>query len=251
MSDIERDNTCDTSIERVEPNDTVETNDLIDTTDLTEPAEQIETTDSTESSEYSETCETSSMSIPFSSRTYDTPKCRSHCSNMMFSHIFIIIPCVWWIYIDAPDTEASVIYSKIMAIIMTTSSIFSCIYHYYYECILCYTEQTYNAFAIISLNIYMFLRNVSIIYILPGGILLFALKKYLQFCNSDTLEHYETYHPFCHYIGGLYIYYCVWCLQNAQQNMYNIDVRNVIFNDAYSGINYPALEKNTLTCMFL
>ena len=254
MSNIEQNNTCDAVIESVETNDLidttepVETNNHNETNDQTETNEQVE---STESSEYSETNETTSMSIPFSSRTYDAPQCRSHCSNMMFSHIFMIIPCIWWIYIDIPDTDASVFYSKIMAIIMTASIIFSYIYHYYYECILCYAEQTYIAFAIISLNIYMYLRNVSILYILPGGILLFALKKCLQFCNSDTIEHYETYHPVCHYIAGLYIFYCVWCLRNAQQTIYDTDFTNVIFNDAYSGMNYPALEKDILACTFI
>ena len=239
------------STEQVETTETTEQVETTETTEQVEPIESAEDVESTETSEYSETCETESMSIPFSSRTYDTPRCRSHCSNMMFSHVFMIIPCIWWICIDVPDTDASVFYSKIMAIIMTASIIFSYIYHYYYECILCYTEQTYIAFAIISLNIYMFLRNVSILYILPGGILLFALKKCLQYCNSYTIEHYETYHPICHYIAGLYIFYCVWCLQNAQHNMFTIDIKNVLFNDVYSGINYQKLDPNMLACMFL
>ena len=237
--------------EQVEPIESVEDVESTETTEQVEPIESVEDVESNETSEYSETCETASMSIPFSSRTYDVPHCRSHCSNMMFSHIFMIIPCIWWICIDVPDTDASVFYSKIMAIIMTASIIFSYIYHYYYECILCYAEQTYIAFAIISLNIYMLLRNVSILYILPGGILLFALKKCLHYCNSDTLAHYETYHPFCHYIAGLYIFYCVWCLRNAQHNMFTIDIKNVLFNDVYSGINYQKLDPNMLACTFI
>jgi len=169
--------------------------------------------------------------------------CRSHFSNMMFSHIFMIIPCVWWIYIDAPNTTETVYYSKLMAIIMTAAIIFSYLYHYYYECILCYTEQTYMAFAIISLNIYMYLRNVSIIYILPGGIFLFALKTSLKICNSKTREFYDTYHPICHYIAASYIYYCVWHLRNAQQNIGGAASTSVIFNDIYSGVNYHTLHK--------
>ena len=144
---------------------------------------------------------------------------RSHFSNMMFSHIFMIMPCIWWMCIDVPDTDNTVFYSKLMSIIMTAAIICSYLYHYYYECILCNAEQTYMKFAIISLNIYMYLRNVSVFYILPGGVLLFVLKQSLIYCNCKTVEFYELYHPFCHYIAGLYIYYCVCNMQHAQQNI--------------------------------
>jgi hypothetical protein len=65
----------------------------------------------------------------------------------------------------------------------------------------------------------MYLRNVSVFYILPGGVLLFVLKQSLIYCNCKTVEFYELYHPFCHYIAGLYIYYCVCNMQHAQQNI--------------------------------
>ena len=168
-------------------------------------------------------------------KSNNTLDCRSHFSNMMFSHFFMIMPCIWWIYIDTPNTDSEVYYSKLMAIIMTAAIIFSYLYHYYYECILCYTEQAYMAFAIISLNVYMYLRNVSVIYILPGSMFLFALKISLRICNSKTREFYDTYHPICHYIAGLYIYYCVWHLRNAQQNICDISSTNAVINNEYYG----------------
>jgi hypothetical protein len=168
---------------------------------------------------------------------------RSHFSNMMFSHISMIIPCIWWICIDFPKTDNDILYSKLMSIIMTAAVIFSYLYHYYYECILCNAENTYMLFAISCLNIYMYLRNVSIFYILVGSLLLITLDKYLKYCNSRTVDFYETFHPFCHYIAGLYIYYCVWNLQNAQQNICNTASTGVIFNDVYSGVNYHTMQK--------
>lgn len=166
-------------------------------------------------------------------------KARNHTSNMMFSHIFMVIPCLWWIYIDKPKTDNVILYSKLMAIIMTAAIVFSYLYHYYYETILCSAENTYMVFAIICLNIYMYIHGVSVLYILLGFILLFILNKSVSYCNSKTIEFYETYHPYCHYIAGLYIWYCVWNLQNVQ------DITNVIFNDAGSGMNYHTLSSES------
>ena len=82
----------------------------------------------------------------------------------------------------------------------------------------------------------MYIHGVSVLYILLGFVLLFILNKSVSYCNSKTIEFYETYHPYCHYIAGLYIWYCVWNLQNVQ------DITDVIFNDAGSGMNYHTLS---------
>ena len=163
---------------------------------------------------------------------------RSHLSNMMFSHIFMIMPCIWWMRIDRPDTDNDVFYSKLMSIIMTATIGCSYLYHYYDECILCNTETTYMTIATVCLNIYMYLQNVSVFYILPGGGILYALNKSLDYCNTKNKDFYELYHPFCHYIGGLYIYYCVWNLEYAQTKLCDTTNNDVIFNDVYSGMNY-------------
>ena len=145
-------------------------------------------------------------------------------------------------HIDRPETINAVIYSKLMTMIMVTAINASYLYHYYNECIWCNAETEYNKFAIVCLNIYMYLRNVSVFYILPGGVLLFALHKSLDYSNSQNKEFYEFYHPFCHYIAGLYIYYCVWNLEHAQQNLCDITTNSVIYNDIYSGVNYHAIH---------
>ena len=163
---------------------------------------------------------------------------RSHLSNMMFSHIFMIMPCIWWIRIDRPHTDSDILYSKLMSMVMTSALIASYLCHYYNECILCNAETEYNKFAILCLNIYMYLRNVSIFYILPGGGILYGLHKSQDYSNSQNKDFYELYHPFCHYIAGLYIYYCVWNLENAQPKLCDTINNDVIFNDPYSGMNY-------------
>ena len=98
---------------------------------------------------------------------------------------------------------------------MTIAVIFSYMYHYYYECILYNVETTYLTFAVVCLNIYMYLQNVRIFNILIGGIPLIILNKSLKYCNCRDVEFYETYHPYVHYIGGIYIFYCVWNLNNV------------------------------------
>ena len=163
---------------------------------------------------------------------------RSHFSNMMFSHIFMIMPCIWWMCIDRPHTDSDIFYSKLMSIIMTTAIIASYLYHYYNECILCNVETEYTKFAILCLNIYMYLRNVSIFYIIPGGGILYILNKRVEYCNNQSKEYYELYHPFCHYIAGYYIYYCVWNLERAQPKICDTTNNNIMFNDLYSGVNY-------------
>ena len=168
--------------------------------------------------------------------------CRSHFSNMMFSHICMIIPCIWWIRIDNPETMNAVLYSKLMSMVMIVAIIASYIYHYYNECVLCSAETTYNKFAILCLNIYMYLRNVSIFYIVPGFTLLYALHRSLEYSNSQNKDFYELCHPFCHYIAGVYIYYCVWNLNNAQQKICDTTPNNIIYNDIYSSVNYPEIR---------
>ena len=166
---------------------------------------------------------------------------RSHLSHMMFSHITMIMPYIWWIRIDNPTTMNAVLYSKLMSMVMIVAIVSSYIYHYYYECVLCSTETEYNKFAIICLNIYMYLRNVSIFYIVPGFTILYALHRSLEYSNSQNKDFYELYHPFCHYIAGVYIYYCVWNLNNAQQKICDTTPNNIIYNDISSGVNYPEI----------
>jgi hypothetical protein len=168
--------------------------------------------------------------------------CRKHFSNMMFSHICMIIPCIWWIRIDNPETMNAVLYSKLMSMVMIVAIIASYTYHYYNECVLCSAETEYNKFAILCLNIYMYLRNVSIFYIVLGFTILYALHRSLEYSNSQNKDFYEIYHPFCHYIAGLYIYYCVWNLEHAQQNVCDITTNSVIYNDIYSGVNYHEIR---------
>ena len=100
-----------------------------------------------------------------------------------------------------------------------TYDMYHYMYHYYYECILCNVETTYVTFAVVCLNIYMYLQNVRIFNILIGSILLIILNKSLQYCNCRDVEFYETYHPYVHYIAGIYIFYCVWNLNHVTQIM--------------------------------
>ena len=67
---------------------------------------------------------------------------------------------------------------------------------------------------------------------------MYALNKSLDYCNTKNKDFYELYHQFCHYIGGLYVYYCVWNLEYAQTKLCDTTNNDVIFNDVYSGMNY-------------
>ena len=142
-------------------------------------------------------------------------KHRNVFSHMIMSHVFMILPCIYWVFYNFASSNAEQILDKWMSIIMTSSILLSIIYHYYYERVLCNVECSWSIFAVLFLNVYMFMKNVDIYTIASGVIILFALQKYLDFCQSGDNDFYEINHPRCHYIGGLYVMFCVYNLQRV------------------------------------
>ena len=43
-------------------------------------------------------------------------------------------------------------------------------------------------------------------------------------------------------VGYIFLFYCIWNLQNVQQNICNTASTGVIFNDIYSGVNYHTIQ---------
>ena len=107
---------------------------------------------------------------------HDEYEHRNIFSHMMTSHIFLIIPSLWWLFGYNNGTFWSHVFDKTMAFVLTLSIVMSMIYHYYYECVLCDVEYNANIFGIIMLNLYMIYRGVSYIYILLGFIILLLLQ---------------------------------------------------------------------------
>ena len=136
-------------------------------------------------------------------------------SHMVVSHVFMTLPCIYWLFYNFAITTDEQILDKFMAIIMTSSVLMSIIYHYYYERILCNIECNWSIYSTIFLNIYMFMKNVDNLAIAQGWLILIVLSKYLDFSFSADNNCYETHHPFCHYIAGLYVAHCVYNLQNS------------------------------------
>ena len=137
-------------------------------------------------------------------------------SHMVLSHFLLIIPCIWWLFGPNNGDYYSVLFDKFMAGVLTLCISTSIIYHYYYECVICYAEQFINTIGAIILNLYMIYRGVSYMYI-GIGLLIVALLKIVLECaaiaNGNGL--FETYHPLCHYIAGIYVIYCVYFIKKS------------------------------------
>jgi len=73
------------------------------------------------------------------------------------------------------------------------------------------------------LNMYMYYRGVYYAYIIFGGGILYILQVTIQKVEKDKcLETYEKYHPYIHYIAGIYIMYCVCLIQRTFIEEYSI-----------------------------
>ena len=142
-------------------------------------------------------------------------KRRNFFSHMVFfSHLPLILACVWWVLGKNEGPFLSHVVDKGIAILLTVSVGLSLLYHYYYECIVCTFEEQANIFGVIMLNIYLWFRGVSYKYIGLGFIILAALQASLEFCRlGNSREKFEIYHPYCHYVAAVYVFYCVYLIQ--------------------------------------
>lgn len=149
--------------------------------------------------------------------THETLDHRNICCHMMLSHVSLLIPCFWWIFGYNHGTHISHIFDKFLAIALASALIFTTTYHYYYECVFYYLEEQVMIFAIVFLNIYMVYRGVPYKYIGFGFLIILVLRACILKAGKETMdnENYEIYHPFCHYIGGIYVLYCVYFIQET------------------------------------
>lgn len=142
-------------------------------------------------------------------------KHREITSHMITSHIPILLPCLWWIFGYNSGTYVSHCIDKIMAAVLTSSILISAIYHYYYECVLCRIETSVLQLNTAILNVYMCYRGVQFRYILMGGGVLIILHSQIERLSNGDKETYERNHPYCHYIAGAYVMYCVYMIHHT------------------------------------
>ena len=150
-------------------------------------------------------------------------KLRNLTDKMITSHIPMIIPCILWTYTEFNDTYHEQLIDRFMAIILTTTLIFSISYHLYYEQILCLFESRFNIFSILFLNIYMIFKKIHIYYIICSLPILGLLQYMLVISRCFDRNHYEKNHYKCHYIAGLYITYCMYLIR---------------YRETFSNLNY-------------
>ncbi len=137
-------------------------------------------------------------------------------SHMIFSHIAIMIPCIWWIFGYNSGTHISHCIDKLMAVTLTASVIITITYHYYYECVFHTIEANALIINTLLLNMYMCYRGVQYVYIIFGLGILYILQVTIQKVEKDKcLASYEQYHPYIHYIAGIYVMYCVYLIQST------------------------------------
>lgn len=73
-----------------------------------------------------------------------------------------------------------------------------------------------NVIGTVVLNLYMIYRQVSWTAILVGLGMVFALNCHVDRCSKKAdLSYFEFYHPFCHYIAGFYVAYCVFFIEQS------------------------------------
>ena len=140
---------------------------------------------------------------------------RDMTEHMIWSHVFLFLPCLYWVFISNNGPWMSHVFDKIMSVTLTISITLSILFHYYYEEILCDVEYEANVFGIVVLNLYMIYRQVPWIAILVGLCMVFALHCNVQYSQHVDKSFYETYHPFCHYFAGFYVAYCVFFIEQS------------------------------------
>jgi len=138
------------------------------------------------------------------------------CFRIWFYLISQLLFRVYGGYLDIIRERTYHCVDKIIAVILTASVIITTSYHYYNECIF-HTIET-NALIINTacLNIYMYYRGVHYVYIILGFGILYVLQVTIEKVEKEKCIHtYEHYHPYCHYIAGFYVMYCVYLIQNT------------------------------------
>ena len=141
---------------------------------------------------------------------------RDMSEHMIWSHVFLILPCMYWVFIANKGPWMSHVFDKIMSVTLTLSITFSILFHYYYEEILCDVEYEANVLGTVVLNLYMIYRQVPWTAILVGLGMIFALNCHVDRCSKKAdLSYFESYHPFCHYIAGFYVAYCVFFIEQS------------------------------------
>lgn len=140
---------------------------------------------------------------------------RDFTSHMIWSHVFLIIPALWWVFGKNNGPFISHCFDKIMAIILTIAILMSLIFHYYYEKVLSNIERPAQIIGVIALNLYMMYRRVPYYTILFGLFMLMILEYFVKSCSYSDKEWFEKYHPYCHYIAGFYVTYCVYFIQGS------------------------------------
>ena len=101
-----------------------------------------------------------------------------------------------------------------MAIILTIAILVSIIFHYYYEKVLSNIERPAQIIGIVVLNLYMLYRRVPYYAIVFGLIILMIVDYFSKRWWTDK-KWFEDYHPYCHYIAGFYVTYCVYFIQGS------------------------------------
>jgi hypothetical protein len=132
--------------------------------------------------------------------------------RMVTSHVTMALPCAWWVFTEFSSTYNEQLMDRIMAIIMTVAVALSVLYHLYHERVLCDAEKTYLLGATALLNVYMWVKGISVLSIAMGLPLLGVLQHVLTTSRASKRV-YDERHHLCHHISGVYIAYCVFLIR--------------------------------------
>jgi len=148
-------------------------------------------------------------------KNYKEYKHRELTSHMIWSHILLIFASLWWVFGKNNGPFLSHCFDKFMAIILTIAILMSLIFHYYYEKVLTNMERPAQILGVMVLNLYLIYRGVPYYIILFGIAILLFLNYMVKKFTYEKKEWFEKYHPYCHYIAGFYVLYCVFFIQRS------------------------------------
>ena len=120
-----------------------------------------------------------------------------------------ILSLVTIVYSAENETQESKTARVVIGILM------SLIFHYYYEKVLTNMERPAQILGVIVLNLYLIYRGVPYYIILFGITMLLFLDYMVKKFTYEKKEWFEKYHPYCHYIAGFYVFYCVFFIQRS------------------------------------
>jgi hypothetical protein len=130
--------------------------------------------------------------------------------KIVYSHIYMIMPVLWWIFYVIPDNPN--LFDKFIVCITGASLVSSIYYHLSYETRCREVEPLIQLLGNSILLLYLFYRGIHIMCILFCISFLLFIKDNVASCSNKGIVYYNQCHYICHIYAGMYITFVVYLL---------------------------------------